>query len=117
MSNTLASLKCEFELPSHVYPKSAGKPVSLLEFFDPDSKHRKTPIQATETTFTIQPSTNPVVVISPSEPPQDRPRIVNDGSFFSTPKASLVSPELECMRQAGKIYRGFSFEYASFHIM
>lgn len=42
--NTLEFLQCDFELPGNMSPKAAGKPVSILEFFDPGNKNQTIPI-------------------------------------------------------------------------
>lgn len=46
-SNKIVSLKCEFNMPSHLSPEAARKPVSALRFIDPETKHTSTTTLAT----------------------------------------------------------------------
>lgn len=99
----------DFLLPSS--PEAAGKPVTFLGFFDPRSKHQNIPTPATKNPITVQPNTNTLVVISPPlESLQDRPGIHTNGFVFSTPKTSLVNPEIYPMGQTRNIDEGCVFQ-------
>lgn len=87
-------------------PEASGKPVSLLEFFVPKSTHQTFTAPDTQTLVTFQPNTNPILGICPLVSQQERPSIVTDESVFSTPKPSLVRPQLEPVRQVRKIDKG-----------
>lgn len=134
--DTVEYLTCEFGFPIPLSLKGAGKPVFPPEFFDPGSEHRSTPTLATQKPVTIQGSTDPFLAqpstnsVNPtthtlswcnqaqtllSSSPllihrkvdqEFRPRITSFNSLLYNKKASLASPELEPMRQAGKTEKG-----------
>lgn len=63
--------------------KAAGKPLPLLEFFDIESEDQTAPTPGTQKPVTIQSSTNPLVVVSPTEMQQGSPHIATVHSVLS----------------------------------
>lgn len=70
------------------------------------AKHTPCFFQPSTNPVVVQSRTDPVVVIPPSETPQDGPSFATDHSVLSTQKKSSFSPELNSMGKARKIEEG-----------